>query len=107
MRSHVKFSGQVEPGADLVRSPVTEQPCVYWRLRIVERLTVGSDLVHEMASSQALTALSNLRRVCLPCRGDWLPSRRTQNWLPSTACWALRIHHGATCTRPWSFSATL
>ena len=61
MRSHVKFSGQVEPGADLVRSPVTEQPCVYWRLRIVERLTVGSDLVHEMASSQAFRLLWGAR----------------------------------------------
>ena len=36
-----------------MRSPVTDQPCVYWRLRIVERLTAGSQLVHEMASSQA------------------------------------------------------
>ena len=61
MRSQVKFSGQVEPGADLVRSPVTDQPCVYWRLRIVERLTVGSELVHEMASSQAFRLLWGAR----------------------------------------------
>jgi hypothetical protein len=53
MRSEVQFSAQVEPGADPVRSPVTDQPCVYWRLRIVERLTARSELVHEMASSQA------------------------------------------------------
>jgi len=53
MRSFVKFSAQVEAGADVLRSPVTDQPCVYWRLRIVERLTAGSQLVHEMASSQS------------------------------------------------------
>ena len=52
IRSEVRFAAQVEPGADVVRSPVTDQPCVYWRLRIVERLTAGSQLVHEMASSQ-------------------------------------------------------
>jgi hypothetical protein len=53
MRSQVEFSAHAEPGAELVRSPVTDRPCVYWRLRIVERLTAGSQLVHEMASSQA------------------------------------------------------
>jgi len=53
IRSDVRFAARVEPGADVVRSPVTDQPCVYWRLRIVERLTAGSQLVHEMASSQA------------------------------------------------------
>src|ERR1044071_3529511 len=54
IRSDVRFSAHVEPGADLVRSPVTDQPCVYWRLRIVERLTAGSQLVHELASSQSV-----------------------------------------------------
>jgi len=53
MQSQVRFTAQVEPGVDPVRSPVTDQPCVYWRLRIVERLTAGSQLVHEMASGQA------------------------------------------------------
>jgi hypothetical protein len=53
IRSDVRFAARVEPGAEVVRSPVTDQPCVYWRLRIVERLTAGSQLVHEMASSQA------------------------------------------------------
>ena len=53
IKSDVRFSARVEPGADVVRSPVTDQPCVYWRLRIVERLTAGSQLVHEMASSQS------------------------------------------------------
>ena len=37
MQSAVKFTAQVEPAGDLVRSPVTDQPCVYWRLRVVER----------------------------------------------------------------------
>src|SRR5262245_21805519 len=53
MQSHVEFSARAEAGTDLVRSPVTDRPCLYWRLRIVERLTAGSQLVHEMASSQA------------------------------------------------------
>src|SRR4029079_15620699 len=52
-RTDVRVSAHVETGRDLVRSPVTDQPCVYWRLRIVERLTAGSQLVHEMASSQS------------------------------------------------------
>jgi len=52
MRTDVKFSAFVEPGLDPVRSPVTDQPCAYWRLRIVERLTARSELVHELASSQ-------------------------------------------------------
>ncbi len=49
-----------------MRSPVTDQPCVYWRLRIVERLTVGSDLVHEMASSQSFRLLWGARDVARP-----------------------------------------
>jgi len=53
MQSSVKFTARAEPGLDLVRSPVSDSPCVYWRLRIVERLTARSELVHEMASSQA------------------------------------------------------
>jgi len=61
MQSTVKFSAHVEPGADLVRSPVTDQPCVYWRLRIVERLTDRSQLVHEMASPQPFRLLWGAR----------------------------------------------
>jgi|KBSMisStandDraft_5_1062788.scaffolds.fasta_scaffold617649_2 hypothetical protein len=61
MQSTVKFSAHVEPGTDLVRSPVTDQPCVYWRLRIVERLTARSELVHEMASSQSFRLLWGAR----------------------------------------------
>jgi len=61
MQSQVRFLAQVESGADPVRSPVTDQPCVYWRLRIVERLTAGSQLVHEMASEQAFRLLWGAR----------------------------------------------
>ena len=57
MQSPVKFSARVEPTGELVRSPVTNHPCVYWRLRIVERLTARSELVHEMASSQPFRLL--------------------------------------------------
>ena len=45
-------SARAEPGAELLRSPVTGQPCVYWRLRIVEHLTARSELVHEIASPE-------------------------------------------------------
>jgi len=61
MQSKVEFSARVEPGDDLVRSPVTDHPCVYWRLRIVERLTAGSQLVHELASSQSFHLLWGAR----------------------------------------------
>jgi hypothetical protein len=57
IRSEVRFSARVEPGIDLVRSPVTDQPCIYWRLRVVERLTAGSQLVHELASEQPFRLL--------------------------------------------------
>jgi hypothetical protein len=46
------LEARAEPGPDAVRSPVTGQACCYWRLRVVERLTAGSDLVHELASSE-------------------------------------------------------
>jgi hypothetical protein len=69
IRSDVRFAAQVEPGAEVVRSPVTDQPCVYWRLRIVERLTAGSQLVHEMASSQAIRLVWGAREAeCPPVR---------------------------------------
>jgi hypothetical protein len=51
-RSPVQLAARAEPGAELLRSPVTGQPCVYWRLRIVEHLTARSELVHEIASSE-------------------------------------------------------
>jgi hypothetical protein len=66
IRSDVRFSAQIEPGADVVRSPVTDQPCVYWRLRIVERLTAGSQLVHEMASSQSFRLVWGTRDLDHP-----------------------------------------
>ena len=46
------LEARAEPGPDVVHSPVTGQPCAYWRLRVTERLTAGSDLVHELASSE-------------------------------------------------------
>ena len=51
IRTPVNFSARVDAAIDLPRSPVTDQPCIYWRLRVVERLTAGSQLVHEIASS--------------------------------------------------------
>ena len=52
MQNAVKFEASAEAGPDVVRSPVTGEPCVHWRLRIVEHLTARSALVHELASSE-------------------------------------------------------
>lgn len=53
MQTAVKFEASAEAGPDVVRSPVTGEPCVHWRLRIVEHLTARSELVHELASSES------------------------------------------------------
>ena len=52
MQNDVKFQASAEAGPEVVRSPVTGEPCVHWRLRIVEHLTARSELVHELASSE-------------------------------------------------------
>jgi hypothetical protein len=52
VRAPVSLEARAEPGLDVVRSPVTGQICVYWRLRVVEHLTARSELVHELASSE-------------------------------------------------------
>src|SRR5215831_6228202 len=49
----VSFEGTAQAGPELLRSPISGQPCVHWRLRIVERLTPRTQLVHEMASPEA------------------------------------------------------
>jgi hypothetical protein len=51
--SPVSFEGLARAGGTVLRSPVTGQPCVYWRLRIVEHLTARTELVHEIASEEA------------------------------------------------------
>jgi hypothetical protein len=51
-RSPVSLEVRAEPGLEVVRSPVTGQACVFWRLRVVEHLTARSELVHELASSE-------------------------------------------------------
>jgi hypothetical protein len=48
----VSFEGTVCAGRELLRSPVSGQPCVHWRLRIVEHLTPRTQLVHEVASPE-------------------------------------------------------
>ena len=40
-------------GAALLRSPVSGHPCVYWRVRITQRLTDRSQLVHEIESEES------------------------------------------------------
>src|SRR5262245_48667356 len=53
-RSLVSFeaTARVAGGDELLRSPVSGQACVHWRLRIVEHLTPRTQLVHEVASSE-------------------------------------------------------
>jgi hypothetical protein len=52
LRSPVQLAARAEPGSEILRSPVTGQACVYWRLHIVEHLTARSELVHEIASPE-------------------------------------------------------
>jgi hypothetical protein len=49
----VSFEALASAGAVLLRSPVSGQACVYWRVRISQRLTDRSQLVHEIASEEA------------------------------------------------------
>src|SRR5258706_12546796 len=49
----VTFEGLARAGASVLRSPASGQPCVYWRVRIAQRLTDRSQLVHEIASEEA------------------------------------------------------
>jgi hypothetical protein len=46
----VTFEGRASAGAAMLVSPVSGQACVYWRVRIAQRLTDRSQLVHEIAS---------------------------------------------------------
>lgn len=50
--STVSFEGEARAGASLLRSPASGQVCVYWRVRIAQRLTDRSQLVHEIASEE-------------------------------------------------------
>jgi hypothetical protein len=49
----VSFEALASAGAGLLRSPVSGQACVYWRVRITQRLTDRSQLVHEIESEEA------------------------------------------------------
>lgn len=51
--SPVTFDGEARAGASLLRSPASGQMCVYWRVRIAQRLTDRSQLVHEIASEES------------------------------------------------------
>jgi hypothetical protein len=48
----VSFGALASAGAALLRSPVSGQACVYWRVRITQRLTDRSQLVHEIESEE-------------------------------------------------------
>jgi hypothetical protein len=48
----VSFEGSASAGAAMLISPVSGLACVYWRVRIAQRLTDRSQLVHEIASEE-------------------------------------------------------
>jgi hypothetical protein len=58
-RSFVSFEATASAGRDLLRSPVSGQACVHWRLRIVEHLTPRTQLVHEVASPEPFDLVWN------------------------------------------------
>jgi hypothetical protein len=70
-RLPVSFEGLASAGAALLRSPVSGQTCVYWRVRIVQRLTDRSQLVHEIASEEAF-------ELALPRRDDGATTPRVR-----------------------------
>jgi hypothetical protein len=49
----VSFAALASAGAGLLKSPVSGQACVFWRVRITQRLTDRSQLVHEIESDDA------------------------------------------------------
>jgi hypothetical protein len=49
----VSIEAVASPGATLLRSPVSGQACVYWRVRVTQRLTDRSQLVHEIESEES------------------------------------------------------
>ena len=50
--SLVSLEAQAEPVEELLRAPASGQPCVHWRLRVVEHLTARTELVHDLASPE-------------------------------------------------------
>jgi hypothetical protein len=48
--SAVSLEALAQPTRDLLRAPASGQPCVHWRLRVVEHLTARIELVHDLAS---------------------------------------------------------
>jgi len=51
--SLVSLEARAEAGFELLRAPASGQPCVHWRLRVVEHLTARTELVHELASPES------------------------------------------------------
>lgn len=52
MPAATALSGTACAVRELVRSPASGAPCVHWRLRIVEFVAPGLELVHEVASPE-------------------------------------------------------
>jgi len=50
--SLVSLEALAQPREDLLRAPASGQPCVHWRLRVVEHLTAHTELVHDLASPE-------------------------------------------------------
>ena len=72
--SLVSLEAQAEPAEELLRAPASGQPCVHWRLRVVEHLTARTELVHDLASPESfelaweLAHVSAMRTVSRPTR---------------------------------------
>jgi len=72
--SLVSFEARAEAGFEQLRAPASGQPCVHWRLRVVEHLTARTELVHEIASPESFDLVwggdSTPRRVPVRIRID-------------------------------------
>jgi hypothetical protein len=66
----VSFEGVASAAGALLRAPASGQPCVYWRVRIAQRLTDRSQLVHEIASEEAFELLWGREDRCEDGRED-------------------------------------
>jgi hypothetical protein len=52
-----RLTGTAAPAladGEVLRSPVSNTPCVHWRLRIVETMAPGMELVHEVSSPEPM-----------------------------------------------------
>src|SRR5262245_33881467 len=49
-----RLQGSVSASTEILRSPASGAPCAHWRLRIIEAVAPGMELVHEVSSPEPL-----------------------------------------------------